>query len=91
MRLVTEAQRDQIVNDNDVYFEAFGYPKILLCMVGFIALGIIGWRRRAMPRGACVLLVLAGFVSFLAPPWPGGILAGPALAWMARSAGAAKN
>jgi hypothetical protein len=37
---LTEA--DQIVNDNDVYFEAYSYPKILLCMVGFIALGIIG-------------------------------------------------
>jgi hypothetical protein len=44
-----------------------------------------------MPRGVCVLLILAGLVSFLAPPWPGGILAGLALAWMARSAGAAKS
>jgi hypothetical protein len=92
MRLITEAQGDQIVHDNDVYFEVFWYPKILLCMVGFIALGIIGWRRRAMPRGACVLLILAGLVSFLAPPWPGGVLAGLALASVARSARpAAKN
>jgi hypothetical protein len=86
MRLLTDTQANQAVDDNDVYYELLGYPKILFCMVGFIALAIVGWRRRAIPRGASVLLILAGLVSFLAPPWPGGILAGLALAWVARSA-----
>jgi hypothetical protein len=37
-------------------------PMIVVCLVGFVALGIISWRRRAISRGACVLLMLA---------WPG--------------------
>lgn len=84
--LVSEEQATAFVNTGDVYMEIFGYPKTLLCMVGFIALGVIGWRRKALARGASILFILAGLVSFLSPPWPGATLAGLAFAWLARSA-----
>jgi hypothetical protein len=51
------------------------------------ALAITGWRRGVASRGACALLALAGLVSLLLEPFPpGGLLAGIALAWTARSA-----
>jgi uncharacterized membrane protein YdcZ (DUF606 family) len=61
-------------------------PMIAACLVGFVALGIVGWRRRAMSRGACVLLILAGLVSLTGSFPPIGLLAGLALAWTARTA-----
>jgi predicted branched-subunit amino acid permease len=66
--------------------DLFWAPKILLGLVGFLALAIAGWRRRAISRGACVLLVLTAVVSLLPPYPPTGILAGLAIAWAARSA-----
>jgi len=84
---VTDAQARLISDqENSIYGELFGAPKTLACMVGFIGVGVIGFLRRAASRWACALLVLAGVVSFLAPPWPGGALAGFALAWIARTA-----
>ncbi|WP_045876512.1 hypothetical protein [Pseudofrankia sp. DC12] len=61
-------------------------PMTAACLVGFVAAGIVGWRRRAMPRGACVLFILAGLVSLIGTFPPVGLLAGLALAWTARSA-----
>jgi hypothetical protein len=61
-------------------------PMIVVCLVGFVALGIIGWRRRAMSRGACVLLMLAGIVALTGSFPPVGLLAGLGLAWTARTA-----
>jgi hypothetical protein len=61
-------------------------PMIVACLIGFITLGIIGWQRRAMPRGACVLFILAGLASLTGSFPPIGLLAGPALAWTARTA-----
>lgn len=52
----------------------------------FTALAVTGWRRRAIPRGACVLLVIAGVASLMGPFPPVGFLGGLALAWTARSA-----
>ncbi len=39
-----------------------------------------------MPKGAAVLLILAGVASLLGPFPPVGLLSGLALAWLARSA-----
>lgn len=61
-------------------------PMIVACLIGFISLGIIGWRRRAMPRGACVLFILAGLASLTGSFPPIGLLAGLALVWTARTA-----
>lgn len=61
-------------------------PMGVLCLVGFGALSVVGWRRRAMSRGACVLLALAGLAALLGPFPPVGLLAGLALVWTARSA-----
>jgi len=84
--VLTAAQAEQLANDSSVYFDLLLYPKVLLALVGFVAIAIIGWRRRAFSRGASVLLALAAIVSLLPPPWPGGVLAGLALAWVARTA-----
>ena len=48
-------------------------PKMVLGLVGFIALGLAGWRQRSLPRSSSVLLVLAGVAS-LWPPYPPGLL-----------------
>jgi hypothetical protein len=48
-------------------------PKMVLGLVGFIALGVAGWRQRSLPRASCVLLVLAGVLSIW-PPYPPGLL-----------------
>jgi len=64
----------------------FQLPSMLICLVGYISLAIVGWRRKAMPRGASVLLILAGLVALLGPFPPVGLLGGLALAWTARSA-----
>lgn len=64
----------------------FLLPSMLLGLVGFVSLAVVGWRRKAMSRGACVLLVLAGLVALLGPFPPAGFLGGLALAWTARSA-----
>jgi hypothetical protein len=52
---------------------AMHVPKMVLGLVGFIALGLAGWRQRSLPRVPSVLLVLAGVVS-LWPPYPPGLL-----------------
>ncbi len=61
-------------------------PKMILGLVGFVALAVIGWRRRAIPRGAAVLLVLAGVASLWWAYPPGALLAALAFAWIARTA-----
>jgi hypothetical protein len=48
-------------------------PKSLLCLVGFLALAIAGWRQRSIPRPAAALLGVAGIVSIW-PPYPPGII-----------------
>jgi hypothetical protein len=78
------------LNDASFLFGLMLYPMGIAAMVGFVSLAVVGWRRRAMSRGACVLLVLAGLASLLGPFPPVGLLAGVALAWTARSARSAR-
>jgi hypothetical protein len=85
MTVISEDQAHEVSFGSDVYMDLFGLPKIVLCMVGFLALGIVGWRRKAIPVGAAILLILGGLVSFLGTPWPAGVFAGAGLAWIARS------
>jgi hypothetical protein len=88
----TDAQWEKLSNGSDGRQIAEFLPKILLCGVGFGALAVTGWRRRAISRGACVLLALAALVSLvLMPIPPGALLGGLALAWAARSAQAPDN
>jgi hypothetical protein len=68
-----------------VYLVLFPLPKMLLGLVGFIALGVTGWRRRAIPRGSSVLLVLAGLASLWWAYPPAALLSTLALAWIVRS------
>jgi hypothetical protein len=80
---------------SDAEFDRLGEPTFLLqlitnpmiaaCLVGFVALGIIGWRRRSLPRGACVPFILAGVASVTGSFPPIGLFAGLALAWTART------
>lgn len=60
-------------------------PMIVVCLIGFVALGIIGWRRRSVPRGACVLFIIAGVVALTGSFPPIGLFAGLAFAWTART------
>jgi glucan phosphoethanolaminetransferase (alkaline phosphatase superfamily) len=85
--LFTDAQAEAFQNSSSGYLTAFLLPKMILCGVGFLALAIVGWRRRAMARPACVLLVLAAIVSGLLGAYPpGAFLAALAIAWTARTA-----
>jgi Na+/melibiose symporter-like transporter len=59
-------------------------PKSLLCLVGFLALAIAGWRQRSIPRFAAALLGIAGIVSIWPPYPPGIILASIALFLISR-------
>jgi hypothetical protein len=68
-----------------VYLVLFPLPKMLLGLGGFIALGVTGWRRRAIPRGSSVLLVLAGLASLWWAYPPAALLSTLALAWIVRS------
>ncbi len=61
-------------------------PKMILGLVGFVALAVIGWRRRAIPRGAAVMLGLAGAASLWWAYPPGALLAALAFAWIAKTA-----
>jgi hypothetical protein len=60
-------------------------PKAMLCLVGFIALGLAGWRQRSLPRSSSVLLILAGVLSIWPPYPPGLLLASTALFIASRS------
>lgn len=60
-------------------------PKSLLCLVGFLALAISGWRNRSIPRPAAAVLGVAGVLSIWPPYPPGLILASLALFLIARA------
>jgi hypothetical protein len=79
----------------EAQFDAVGEPTLLLMLlnlpamalglIAFVALAIVGWRNRAMSRGACILLFIAGLVALIPDFPPVGLLAGLAFAWTARS------
>lgn len=73
---VADATTDTPFEDigESAWFLAGSAPKMLLCLVGFVALGIAGWRQRSIPRAAAVILVLAGLASVAIPPFPPGVL-----------------
>lgn len=48
-------------------------PAMVLGLVGFVALGVAGWRQRSLPRTASALLILGGVASAL-PVYPPGLL-----------------
>ncbi len=86
---VADATTDTSFEDlgDSTWFLAGSAPKMLLCLVGFVALGIAGWRQRSIPRGAAALLVLAGLASVVVPPFPPGVLLSSiAFYWIAGSA-----
>jgi hypothetical protein len=86
-RLFTDVQAEAFQDATSGYLTAYWLPKMVLCGVGLLALAIVGWRRRAIARPACVLLVLAAVVSGLLAVYPpGAFLAALALAWTARTA-----
>ncbi len=58
-KFVSDSEFDQFT----AYLILFPLPKMILGLVGFTALGVSGWRRRALPRGAAALLILAGIAS----------------------------
>ena len=79
-RFVSDSEYDEFTT----YLILFPLPKMILGLVGFTALGVTGWRRRAIPRGAAALLILAGVAS----PWwaypPGALLGALAFAWIVK-------
>jgi hypothetical protein len=80
----TAAQYEQF-GHTDFRLLLLDLPMIVLGIIGFVSLAVGGWRRRAMPRGASVLLILAGLATLMGDFPPAGVLAGLALAWTARS------
>ena len=85
---------------SDAVFETIGtsgwmwgmyFPRMLLCLVAFVTMGVAGWRQRSIPRPAAVILVLAGVLSIWPPYPPGLILASLAFFLIARSGMAAKQ
>lgn len=60
-------------------------PKMVLSLVGFVAIAVSGWRTRSIPRGAAALLVVAGIASLIPPFPPGLVVASLALFWIAQA------
>ncbi len=81
---VPDAEFDRL-GESTFLLQLLTIPMIVACLIGFVALGIIGWRRRSVPRGACVLFILAGVASLTGSFPPIGLFAGLALAWTART------
>ncbi|MGN9909643.1 hypothetical protein ACTMTJ_19030 [Phytohabitans sp. LJ34] len=79
-----EAQLDAVGQDTFL-FGLFIYPMGVLCLAGYTALAIVGWRRGAFSRGASVVLVLAGLAALLGPFPPTGLLGAIGIAWLART------
>lgn len=88
-RLLPEQQFEQMP-DQAVLMQLLYLPMGVVCLVGFAALAVVGWRRRALPKGVCALLVVAGLASLLGPFPPVGLLGGLALCWLARAAKSAQ-
>jgi len=76
---------DEKFTEFTVYLSLLPAPKMVLGLVGFVALGVTGWRRRSVPRGACALLVIAGITSLWWAYPPATIFAGLVFLWIARS------
>jgi len=83
-----------VKTDNDLFRDLFFdspwvllsmAPKSLLCLVGFLALAISGWRNRSIPRPAAAVLGVAGVLSIWPPYPPGIILASLALFLVSRA------
>ncbi len=79
--LVSDSEYDEFTT----YLILFPLPKMILGLVGFTALGVSGWRRRAIPRGAAALLILAGVASLWWAYPPGALLAALAFAWIVKT------
>jgi hypothetical protein len=86
----TAAQFDEL-GHVDVRLLLLNLPMIVLSLTGFISLAVIGWRRRTMSRGACVVLAVAAVATLSGDFAPAGVLAGLALAWTARTARPAES
>lgn len=85
--VLTDAQGEAFQNATSGFLTVFWLPKMICCGIGLLALAIAGWRRRAISRPACVVLVLAAVVSGLLPAYPpGAFLTALALGWVARTA-----
>ena len=77
-KFVTNIEFDQFT----AYLILFPLPTTILGLVGFTALGVAGWRRRAIPRGAAALLILAGIASLWRAYLPGPLFGALAFAWI---------
>jgi hypothetical protein len=88
---VSAAQFDDL-GHADFLLALLSVPMQALTLVGFTALAVLGWRRRAFSRGAAVVLMLAAVAGALTGEWPiVGVLAGAATAWAARTAKATQD
>ena len=67
----TDAQFDDI--GTSAWIVIMAAPKMILCLVGFLALAVTGWRNRSLSRAASILLALGALASLL-PPFPPGVL-----------------
>jgi len=79
--LVSDSEYDEFTT----YLILFPLPKMILGLVGFTALGVSGWRRRTIPRGAAALLILAGVASLWWAYPPGALLGALAFAWIVKT------
>lgn len=80
-RYVTEEE----LNDLGVLAVVAGLPKMLLGLVGFVALGVLGRRRGIFGRPVAGLFVVAGVASLMWPYPPAGVLGGLAVLGLARA------
>ena len=67
----TDAQFDDI--GTSAWIVIMAAPKMILGLVGFLALAVTGWRDRSLSRPASILLALGALASLL-PPFPPGVL-----------------
>jgi len=82
---VTDAVWDGAPDDHAVTFLLLFLPKMLTGLFGFVALAVLGRRRRTITTAHAVLLAVAGLALAAPPPPPGALLASLAVLWSIRS------
>jgi hypothetical protein len=84
---IAEHTNDKTFDDVGMsgWIMAMTLPKMVMCLVGFAALAVAGWRNKALPRLAAAALALGALLS-LVPPYPPGVVCAAAGLFLASRA-----
>ena len=82
---VTDVVWDAAPDEHAVTFLLLFLPKMVTGLVGFVALAVMGRRRRVISTAQAVVLGMAGLALAAPPPPPGALLASLAIFWSLRT------